>query len=133
MNYKGGERKMSIHTRLDNSLNTVKTQTRAERRRLEREQQKNKAVYTVTREQLEQYKKDIYRDFVENERKYVDDVIFNCFVIALNKELGLGKKRLTKVLEEVREQLDCLKLGYLSLDDLKQLSASLQGKADKIK
>ena len=133
MNYKGGERKMSIHTRLDNSLETVKTQTRAERRRLEREQQKNKAVYTVTREQLEQYKKDIYRDFVENERKYVDDVIFNCFVIALNKELGLGKKRLTKVLEEVREQLDCLKLGYLSLDDLKQLSESLQGKADKIR
>lgn len=124
---------MSIHTRLDNSLETVKTQTRAERRRLEREQQKNKAVYTVTREQLEQYKKDIYRDFVENERKYVDDVIFNCFVIALNKELGLGKKRLTKVLEEVREQLDCLKLGYLSLDDLKQLSESLQGKADKIR
>ena len=133
MNYKGGERKMSIHTRLDNSLNTVKTQTRAERRRLEKEQQKNKAVYTVTREQLEQYKKDIYRDFVENERKYVDDVIFNCFVIALNKELGLGKKRLTNVLEEVREQLDCLKLGYLSLDDLKQLSESLQGKADKIR
>ena len=124
---------MSIHTRLDNSLNTVKTQTRAERRRLEREQQKNKAVYTVTREQLEQYKKDIYKDFVENERKYVDDVIFNCFVIALNKELGLGKKRLTNVLEEVREQLDCLKLGYLSLDDLKQLSESLQGKADKIR
>ena len=124
---------MSIHTRLDNSLETVKTQTRAERRRLEREQLKNKAVYTVTREQLEQYKKDIYRDFVENERKYVDDVIFNCFVIALNKELGLGKKRLTKVLEEVREQLDCLKLGYLSLDDLKQLSESLQGKADKIR
>ena len=124
---------MSIHTRLDNSLETVKTQTRAERRRLEREQQKNKAVYTVTREQLEQYKKDIYKDFVENERKYVYDVIFNCFVIALNKELGLGKKRLTKVLEEVREQLDCLKLGYLSLDDLKLLSESLQGKADKIK
>ena len=124
---------MSIHTRLDNSLNTVKTQTRAERRRLEREQQKNKAIYTVTREQLEQYKKDIYRDFVENERKYVDDVIFNCFVIALNKELGIGKKRLTNVLEEVREQLDCLKLGYLSLDDLKQLSESLQGKADKIR
>ena len=124
---------MSIHTRLDNSLGTVKAQTRAERRRLEREQQKNKAVYTVTREQLEQYKKDIYKDFVENERKYVDDVIFNCFVIALNKELGLGKKRLTKVLEEVREQLDCLKLGYLSLDDLKLLSESLQGKADKIK
>ena len=124
---------MSIHTRLDNSLNTVKTQTRAERRRLEREQQKNKAVYTVTREQLEQYKKDIYKDFVENERQYVDDVIFNCFVIALNKELGIGKKRLTNVLEEVREQLDCLKLGYLSLDDLKQLSESLQGKADKIR
>ena len=124
---------MSIHTQLDNSLNTVRTQTRAERRRLEREQQKNKAVYTVTREQLEQYKKDIYRDFVENERQYVDDVIFNCFVIALNKELGLGKKRLTNVLEEVREQLDCLKLGYLSLDDLKLLSESLQGKADKIK
>lgn len=124
---------MSIHTQLDNSLNTVKAQTRAERRRLEREQQKNKAVYTVTREQLEQYKKDIYKDFVENERQYVDDVIFNCFVIALNKELGLGKKRLTNVLEEVREQLDCLKLGYLSLDDLKQLSESLQGKADKIR
>ena len=124
---------MSIHTRLDNSLETVKTQTRAERRRLEREQQKNKAVYTVTREQLEQYKKDIYKDFVKNERQYVDDVIFNCFVIALNKELGIGKKRLTNVLEEVREQLDCLKLGYLSLDDLKQLSESLQGKADKIR
>ena len=124
---------MSIHTQLDNSLGTVKAQTRAERRRLEREQQKNKAVYTVTREQLEQYKKDIYKDFVENERQYVDDVIFNCFVIALNKELGIGKKRLTNVLEEVREQLDCLKLGYLSLDDLKQLSESLQGKADKIR
>ena len=54
-------------------------------------------------------------------------------MIALNKELGLGKKRLTNVLEEVREQLDCLKLGYLSLDDLKQLSESLQGKADKIR
>ena len=124
---------MSIHTQLDNSLGTVKAQTRAEKRRLEKQQAKSKAVYTVTREQLEQYKKDIYKDFVENERKYVDDVIFNCFVIALNKELGLGKKRLTKVLEEVREQLDCLKLGYLSLDDLKQLSESLQGKADKIK
>ena len=122
-----------IYTPLDSSLATVKAQTRAERRRIEREQAKNKATLMVTREQLEAYKREIYADFVENERQYVDDVIFNCFVIALNKELGLGKKRLTNVLEEVKEQLDCLKLGYLSLKDLKQLSESLQGKADKIK
>lgn len=122
-----------VHTNLDQSLNTVKAQTRAERRRLQKEQTKNKAVYTVTWEQLEQYKKDVYADFVNNERQYVDDVIFNCFVIALNKELGIGKKRLTTVLEEVKEQLDYLKLGHLSLKDLKQLSESLQRKADKIK
>lgn len=122
-----------LHTPLDNSLTTVKAQTRAERRRLEKEQQRSKAMYKLTREQLEAYKKENYADFVKNERQYVDDVIFNCFVIALNKELGIGKKRLTNVLEEVKEQLDCLKLGYLSLADLKQLSDSLQGKADKIK
>lgn len=124
---------MSGHTPLDYSQGTVKAQSRAERRRLEREQQKNKATYAITREQLEAYKKEIYADFVKNERQYIDDVIFNCMVIALNKKLGLGKKRLNDVLAEVRYQMDCLKLGYLSLDDLKLLSASLQGKADKIK
>lgn len=132
---------MSVHTVLDSSLVTAQAQTRAERRRIKKEAEK--ALYkaekaqvtrvTVTQDKIDQLKREMYKDFVENERKYIDDVIFNCFVIALNKELGIGKTRLTKVLDEVKEQLDCLKLGYLSLNDLKQLSESLQGTADKIR
>lgn len=124
---------MPAHTPLDSSLITTKFKTRAEERRYKKEQEKNNATYTMTREQLEAYKQEIHNDFVNNERKYFDDVMFNCFVIALNKHYKFGKKRLNVVLEEAREQMDCLKLGYLSLEDLKQLANSMQDKADKIK
>lgn len=46
---------MGVHTKLDSSLSTLKAQTRAEKRRMEREQEKRKAVYTITREQLDVY------------------------------------------------------------------------------
>ncbi len=128
---------MSIHTRLDNSLETVKTQTRAERRRLEREQAKSNKIYNLTLEQLNGYmqraREEARKEFIEQERNAIDNIVFNSFVIALNKIEGFGKVRINRVLEEAREQVECLKLGYLSMDDMKQLSESLQGKADKIR
>ena len=124
---------MSIHTHLDNSLGTVKTQTRAERRRIEKQQAKGKKTYNMTAEQLRAYREECRREFIEEERNAIDNIVFNSFVIALNKIEGFGKARINRVLEEAREQVECLKLGYLSVNDMKQLSESLQGKADKIR
>ena len=122
-----------VHTPLDSSLITAKAQTRAERRRLEKQQAKSKKTYNMTAEQLRAYREECRREFIEEERNAIDNIVFNSFVIALNKIEGFGKTRINRVLEEAREQVECLKLGYLSVNDMKQLSESLQGKADKIR
>lgn len=124
---------MSIHTNLDSSLITLKAQTRAERRRLEKQQAKSNKTYNMTAEQLRSYREECRREFIEEERNAIDNIVFNSFVIALNKIEGFGKVRINRVLEEAREQVECLKLGYLSVEDMKRLSESLQGKADKIR
>lgn len=122
---------MSTHTQLDNSLNTLKTQTRAERRRLEREQQKNKAVYTVTREQLEARDKMIEEEISKHYEKQVNEIkttmlstaiscIESTICIVLSDELGFGKTRIQRIVNRLEDQLDCIISGNVTLEDLEK-------------
>lgn len=122
-----------MHTHLDNSFGTVKAQTRAERRRLEKEQAKNKVSYTLTRESLLATQQEAYnrgrQAAIEEDLKLVEETMFNCFVIALHDKEGFGEKRINRVLESVKNHVESLELGLISHDDLKNISNTLNDKA----
>ncbi|MBE6070038.1 MAG: hypothetical protein E7211_20470 [Clostridium lundense] len=120
-----------IHTPLDSSLTTVKAQTRAEKRRLEKEQAKSKAVYTMTREQLEARDKLIEQEISKCYEKQMQEIktsmlstaiscIESSLCIVLSDELGFGKTRIQRIIDRLEEQLDCIISGNVTLDDLEK-------------
>ncbi len=124
---------MGMHTPLDNSLGTIKAQTRAERRRIEKEQAKNKVSYTLTRESLLATQQEAFnrgrQSAIEEDLKLVEETMFNCFVIALHDKLGFGEIRINRVLESVKNHVESLEMGLISHDDLKNISKTLNEKA----
>ena len=122
---------MSVHTPLDSSLITSKAQTRAERRRLEKQQAKNKAVYTMTREQLEARDKMMEEEISKHYEEQVNEIktsmlstaiscIESSLCIVLSDELGFGKTRIQRIVNRLEEQLDCIISGNVTLEDLEK-------------
>lgn len=124
---------MNGHTTVDNALNTLQSQTRAERKRLEREAKKKKATYNMTAEQLHQIKVDAYKEeekrFNEVRAELINtaiSVILNTSCVVLHDEFGLGPKRLQQYSDRMMSQLECITEGYVSLDDLKTEKEKLE-------
>lgn len=131
---------MSIHTPLDSSLATVKAQTRAERRRIRKEQAKSKAVYTMTREQLDAYVIEAVNKANEEANKQVQEIkttmlntaitcIESALCVVLHDKLGYGKVRIQRIVDELENQLDCIIHNTVTLEDLEQLKEELLGKS----
>lgn len=127
---------MNGHTTTDNALNTLQTQTRAERRRTEREQSKGKRTFVMTAEELQKYKVEAYKQEEERFNKVRVDlintaisVILNTSCIVLHDEFGMGPKRLQQYSDRMMNHLECITEGYVTLDDLKLEKDKLEKKS----
>lgn len=123
---------MSYHTPLDTNMLTLKNQTRAERKRAMREQEKKNAVYQLTREQIEQMKYEVRYQTLKEDIKIIENIMYSAFIIALHDKEGFGKTRINRTLMHAMEQLECIKQGYLTKEELKALAEQLKGKANAI-
>ena len=129
---------MNGHTTTDNALNTLQSQTRAERKRLEREAKKKKVTYNMTAEQLQQYKVDAYKheeeQFNQVRAALIDtaiSVILNTSCVVLHDEFGMGAKKLQQYSDRMMNHLECITEGYVTLADLKAEKDRLE-KSSKI-
>ena len=127
---------MGMHTPVDNSLNTVKAQTRAERRRLEKEQAKGNKTYNMTAHQMNQLKNDAIaeaeRQYNEHKKLFCEravECVVTASVIALHDEFGFGEKRLKQYQERMENLLECITTGNITLEDLKETTKRLNEKA----
>ena len=122
---------MSLHTPLDASLITEKAQTRAERRRLKKEQSKSTAVYEMTKAQLKARDEMIENELRKEYDKQVNEIktsmlntaiscIESSLCIVLSDELGFGKTRLQRIIDKIEVQLDCIISGNVTLEDLEK-------------
>lgn len=127
---------MGIHTPLDNSLGTVKTQSRAERRRLEKEQAKNKKTYNMTVNQIQQLKQDAIneaeRQYNEHKKLFCDraiECVVTASIITLHDEFGFGGKRLQQYQDRMENLLECITSGTISFEELVETTEKLNEKA----
>ena len=127
---------MGVHTKLDSSLSTLKAQTRAEKRRMEREQEKGKAVYTITKAQLNAYVAEAVEMANKEAQKQVQEIkstmlntaitcIESALCIVLHDKLGYGKVRIQRIVDELENQLDCILSGTVTLAELENLKSEL--------
>ena len=127
---------MPVHTPLDNSLATVKAQTRAERRRLEKEKAKSEITYQLTIAQINQIRKDAYaeaeREYNKNRQAFIKATI-ECVIaastIALNDLWGFGPKRLQDYEDKMENLLECVTTGTITFEELKETRNHLNEKA----
>lgn len=127
---------MNGHTTTDNALSTLQTQTRAERRRTEREQSKGKRTFVMTAEELQKYKVEAYKQEEERFNKAREElintaigVILNTSCVVLHDEFGMGPKRLQQYSDRMVNHLECITEGYVTLDDLKAEKDRLEKKS----
>lgn len=136
---------MGMHTRLDFGRETLSNQTRAEKRRAKKQQEKDIAlispkiavderkVYTLSEEQL--------KDFLAIERKLAltevrsawgktaSKVFLAAMKISLHDNFGFGAKRLDELSTMIERQLDCVIEGVISVDELEETANRLNEKA----
>lgn len=127
---------MGIHTPLDSSLVTAKAQTRAERRRLEREQAKGKATYTLTLDAMNEFKREVLkeadRQYNEHKKLFCEraiECVVTASVIALHDEFGFGEKRLKQYKDRMENLLECINTGNITYDELVETTNRLNEKA----
>lgn len=127
---------MPVHTPLDSSLTTVKAQTRAERRRLEKEKVKNGVTYQFTADQINQIRKDAFEqarmEYDKKRQEFVKSTI-ECVItastIALYDLWGFGPKRLQDYEDKMENLLECVTTGTITFEELKETRNHLNEKA----
>lgn len=127
---------MNGHTAVDNALNTLQSQTRAERKRAERESQKGKSTYNMTKQQLDKFKEEALNQALEQFNQVRSElintaisVILNTSCVVLHDEFGMGAKRLQQYSDRMINHLECITEGYVTLDDLKAEKDRLEKKS----
>lgn len=125
-----------VHTPLDASLKTMQFQTRAERRRIEKEQAKGKATYNMTAQQMNQFKQEVLneaeRQYNEHKKAFCEraiECVVTASVVALHDEFGFGEKRLNQYQQHMENLLECITTGNITLDELKETTKRLNEKA----
>lgn len=94
---------------------------RAERRRLQREQQKA-PVYCINQKQLS----NLVRDEVNSRLEEIKNEAINktiqaytaAWVISLHDEFQFGHKRLQRILKKVENQFECITAETVTVEDL---------------
>ena len=92
-------------------------------------------TYNMTKEQLQQYKKEAYEYEMKEFQKVREalmqtatEVILNASYLVLHDRFGFGEKRLQEYQNLVEKQLDCILSGYITLEDLKAARDNLNEK-----
>lgn len=88
--------------------------SRAERRRLERENKKPVKTYTLTGPQIEKMKNDATMEASKRALLMVMAVP----LVALRDEFGFGEKRLERYMGKFLNIWECYEEDYVSLEDL---------------
>ena len=94
---------------------------RAERRRLQREQQKA-PTYNINQKQLSNLVHDKVEDRLEEIRSEAINKTVKAYtaawVISLHDEFNFGHKRLQKTLDKVQNQFECVTAETVTVEDL---------------
>lgn len=103
---------------------------RAERRRLEKAEDKKKAVYNLTQEQLDTaVKEGVEKELQTSMRQLTDDAVYTALILFLTLPMGVIRdyywkksyaKRLPKFVDRVLEAYKKFEAGELDIEKLKE-------------
>lgn len=88
--------------------------SRAERRRLERDNDKTQKTYTLTHAQIEQMKKDVSME--STKKAFL--MMMGFPLLTLRDKFGFGTQRLNKFMDQMVDLYEAYEMDYVSLEDL---------------
>jgi hypothetical protein len=104
---------------------------RAERKRLERDEVKKKATYTISRQDYEtlltRHKMQIEAT-KQATKEIVTESLLSALIISLKYEFGFGRKRMQKVTDEINNQLNLIHDKIVEHEDMIKLAEEIRDK-----
>ena len=88
--------------------------SRAERRRLERDNSKSQKTYTLTQAQIDQMKKEVSMEAT----KKAFLMMMGFPLLTLRDKFGFGKERLNRFMDKMLDLYEAYEMDYVYLDDL---------------
>ena len=88
--------------------------SRAERRRLERDNSKSQKTYTLTQAQIDQMKKEVSMEAT----KKAFLMMMGFPLLTLRDKFGFGKERLNRFMDKMMDLYEAYEMDYVDLDDL---------------
>lgn len=88
--------------------------SRAERRRLERDNGKSQKTYTLTQAQIDQMKKEVSMEAT----KKAFLMMMGFPLLTLRDKFGFGKARLNRFMSHMLDMYEAYEMDYVDLDDL---------------
>lgn len=106
---------MRNHTEKAIQRNLPRTEmSRAERRRLERDNSKAQNTYTLTQAQIDQMKKEVSMEAT----KKAFLMMMGFPLLTLRDKFGFGKARLNRFMDKMLDLYEAYENDYVDLDDL---------------
>ena len=88
--------------------------SRAERRRLERDNSKSQKTYTLTQAQIDQMKKEVSMEATK--KAFI--MMMGFPLLTLRDKFGFGKERLNQFMDKMLDLYEAYEMDYVDLDDL---------------
>ena len=88
--------------------------SRAERRRLERDNSKSQKTYTLTQAQIDQMKKEVSMEATK--KAFV--MMMGFPLLTLRDKFGFGKERLNRFMDKMMDLYEAYEMDYVDLADL---------------
>jgi 3-dehydroquinate dehydratase len=88
--------------------------SRAERRRLERDNSKAQNTYTLTQAQIDQMKKEVSMEATK--KAFI--MMMGFPLLTLRDKFGFGKERLNRFMDKMLDLYEAYEMDYVDLDDL---------------
>lgn len=88
--------------------------SRAERRRLERDNSKAQKTYTLTHAQIDQMKKEVSMEATK--KAFI--MMMGFPLLTLRDKFGFGKERLNRFMDKMLDLYEAYEMDYVDLDDL---------------
>ena len=106
---------MRTHTEKAIQRHLPKTEmSRAERRRLERDNSKSQKTYTLTQAQIDQMKKEVSMEATK--KAFI--MMMGFPLLTLRDKFGFGKERLNQFMDKMLDLYEAYEMDYVDLDDL---------------
>ena len=106
---------MRTHTEKAIQRHLPKTEmSRAERRRLERDNSKSQKTYTLTQAQLDEKLKAV--EMQATKKAFV--MMMGFPLLTLRDKFGFGKERLNRFMDKMMDLYEAYEMDYVDLDDL---------------